>query len=72
MKRWLLIKNEQYYPGSGTRDWADTYHNKDLKVAQSDAKKWEAKEAGNSAYIVDMWEWLDVKKDEATEDDDNE
>lgn len=56
MKRWLVIKNDQYYPSAATDDWLATFA--DDKLSEAEKMVEDIKDEYSSTYIIDMWEWM--------------
>lgn len=61
IKRYLVIKNSQYYPSAGTGDWDGPYAS--LKRARREAAEWDAKHPENYSYVEDLFRWMGLDED---------
>jgi hypothetical protein len=67
LKRYLVIKNSQYYPSAGTGDWDGPY--KTLSEARRESREWDARGGGNHSYIEDLFAWIGMNEREEELDD---
>ena len=56
MKPYLVIRNECYYPSSGTRDWVETFET--LEEAENLVKGIELADPTVSVYVVNLLDWI--------------